>query len=683
MSSKSTQTYYPDAYGKEEVEMMNLFRNQKMDAKNCFDEFIKPRLDRSFKLYIAYNGDRAKEIKKWQSNVFAPYVQAVVETMVPRILDARPDIDVLGRSEDDQIRSKKVGELLDFTWENAGADKTLEDVVRSSMIYGTGFLQTSWKKDVRTHKFLRTSNLLTKKLKWQEEERTFYDAPFLEWVDNYSLLYDFHNKTRETKRYWFKRFLTSGSEIKRKYPMYDKNRLDLALESRNSDLTDYAAVRTEVKSINSSLARGSDYNTFSSVKYPYDSYEQMDSDSRMHEVFEWTRPYDDFYAVVVNEVPILKGGFLPIVYDHKEPSFIDIPYLRVPGEFEGYGIPLILENSQILLNTIKNQRVDAVTLGIHKMWVVSPLANIKKEELITRPFGIIYSNHPDGVKPIEFSDVKQSAYREEDLLKNDMRYASGVDDASMGVGGGGSATEIRHLRESTLERVRLFLNHIGDGLSYVLRHWMSMYGQFMTDPMAIRILGDDGKTQFPLVEKDDVLGHYDFKATVIPSIAGKNDIEKKQAMDLFQLLSQMPFVDLQKLTAKVLRPWKWSVDDVSQEQQPQPDMPPMMPGMMPGMQPGQEELMPPSNLKSLDPEIVKQLMESQGYGSQGNPFQELGAPVDLLSGGQPPTVRGIPPQVGNPRGLNRGGKVNTNVNDRPNATPDGNLMSRVFNTKQG
>lgn len=185
----------------------------------------------------------------------------------------------------------------------------------------------------------------------------------------------------------------------------------------------------------------------------------------MYEVFEWWRPYEDAYAVMVggSYVPIFKDAVMPIPYDFKEAPFIEVPYVKMPNEFEGYGIPMILENPQLMLNMIKNQRLDAATLSIHKMWIVNPLANINKDELVTRPFGIIYSIDPNGVREVQFSDIKASAYKEEDLLKGDMRYSSGVDDFSMGAGGASSsATEVRHLRESTLERVRLFVNHLGD-----------------------------------------------------------------------------------------------------------------------------------------------------------------------------------------------------------------------------
>lgn len=723
----SNEVYRPEDYGKKEEEMMVKYHLQKQDARDYFLSCIKPRLDRSYKLYIAYNGDRAAQIKEWQANIFVPYIHAVVETLKPRILDARPEFTVQGRTELDQVKAPKLQQLMDFAWEKSRMDKTSEAITHASMVYGTAYLQVSWKKDVREHRFLSTQDILDKKLKWEKREEIFYDAPFAEHVDNYALMYDWHNVDREQKQYWFKRLVLTGASIKRKYPMADKKRLKLALDNPGGDLEDYGAIRNEVKTVHEGTYKGADVNqavgSLGSERYT----SQIDNDLNMYEVFEWWRPFDDEYAVMVNDIPILKGGSIPIPYDFKEAPFIAIPYLSMPGEFEGYGIPLILENPQVMLNMVKNQRLDAATLNIHKMWIVNPLANIDKRDLVTRPFGIIYSTDPNGVREVQFSDVKASAYKEEELLKSDMRYASGVDDFSMGVGGGaGSATEVRHLRESTLERVRLFVNHLGDAYADLMRYWICMHRQFFTEDMTIRIIGDDGRELFPIIEKDDLSGEFDYRASVLPSIAGQNDIKKKQDMDLFQLLITLPFVDPKKLTGKILHDWNWSLEAIAKGEGEEADQAAMMgeEGMPPGaegqMPPGMEGMPPemmqmmgggepgmapggaagqmqglPVRTKNISPQSVQNIMRMLGKkGSPGqaqgmSPFAEASSPINLLqAGGPPPTPKGVSAGGGgrggggmpttNPRGFNRGGKVNTNIPLKSNSTPESTLMNRAF-----
>ena len=660
----SEKIYNIDKASKKEQEEVRLFKQQRNDAKLYFTNCIKPRLDRSFKLYMADNSDRAKEIKSWQSNVSIPYIHAVVETLKPRILDARPDFTVQGRNEDDQAGAGKIQSLCDYSWEISNGDKVAELITGSSLIYGMGFLQVGWKKDVREAKFLQTKNLAKKKYTWKKESRTFYDAPFMEWVDNYALWYDWHNIEEQNKQYWFKRLVLPEEVIKRRYPMLDKKRLEMAVNSGSGELTDYGSIRTEIKTTHENIVKKS--NTSSGSMSTEDLYKN--SDLKMHEVFEWIRPFDDKYAVMVNDVPILKKASMPNPYDFKESMFVGVPYLKVPGEYEGYGLPMILENPQIMLNMIKNQRLDAMTLNIHKMWIVNPLANINKNELVARPFGIIYSPDPNGAREVNTSDIKPSAYKEEELLKGDMRYSSGVDDFSMGVGGGTpSATEVRHLRESTLERVRLFVNHLGDAYSKVMRYYISMYKQFYSKKMIIRITGDDGELKFPIIQKDDLKGEYDYKATVVPSIAGQNDIKKKQDMDLFQLLVQMPFIDPRKLTSKVLHDWNWTLQAIEkkEEEAPLPTNEEMM--AMTGEQ--------PSVGSNLDPVSQKALNILTGGIKEGSPMAEMKRPVNLLKSGVPPTPKGVP--TSNPRGLNRGGKLNNQLSKNAPSGDEAQLMSRA------
>ena len=555
-----------------------------------------------------------------------------------------------------------------------------------------------------------------------EKSVTKYDAPYAEAVDGYSLWYDWRNTTHGSKQFWFLRRVMNGSEIKRAFPSADPTRLALALSEgarrNHGDLQDYASIRFETKSTHTKKAKNADRGSFGfgSINDRYQG--NQDPGLIFHEVLQRWRPFDDAYDIEIDGVPVIENREQPIPYDYKEAPFIDFPFIKMPFEYEGMGYPLLLENAAVMLDLIKNQRLDAATLNIHKMWIVNPLANIKKEQLVVRPFGIIYSGDPNGVREVQFSDIKQSAYQEEEALKADMRYASGVDDFSMGVGGNvDSATEAKHLRESTLERVRLFVNHLGSGYSRLLRYWISMYGQFMTKDMEIRITDADGQESYELIEKDDLMGNFDYKAEVIPSIAGKNDIEKKQNMDLFQLLINMPFVDPEKLTNKTLYPWKWSVASIKKDETPQ--MGQALPGMPPGATPVGPDGQP------IPPEALQAMMAG-GAPTQGGPASPAGAPglpqgagPALAPGSTPGTSQALPqavknalallagsgqspfaeaatpipiaksptsspptaPKIGkttNPRGANRGGRVNTNfASTRGASDMEAQLLNRV------
>lgn len=208
--------------------------------------------------------------------------------------------------------------------------------------------------------------------------------------------------------------------------------------------------------------------------------------------------------------------------------------------------------------------------------------------------------------------------------------------------------------------------------------------------MHIRVLGDSGEMMFPLIERDDLEGHFDYRATVLPAIAGQAEVKKKQDMDLFQLLVSMPFVDPLKLTSKILAGgWNFSLDSIKKDEQaappegaPQPGAeeagaeqmaPPGMEGAMPDQAaPGGPGLMdmeallgggeaqaPPLDTGSIDPRVLSgalELLRRPGGPSPGgiSPFSaptafgEASRPIDLTKGGPPPTVKGIPQSASNP-----------------------------------
>src|SRR3990167_8621161 len=135
----SQNMYNASDWGKNEIEQLRTFHLQMQDSRDYFTRLIKPRLDRAYKLYISYTGDRQTQIKKWQSNVFVPYTQAVVETMMPRILDAPPDFTAQGRTQEAQIKAENQQQLQDYLWEISKMDEVSENVVRSALVFGTGY----------------------------------------------------------------------------------------------------------------------------------------------------------------------------------------------------------------------------------------------------------------------------------------------------------------------------------------------------------------------------------------------------------------------------------------------------------------------------------------------------------------------------------------------------------------
>ena len=111
-------TYNPGDWGTNEENLYRRWFLQREDARSYFLRYIRPRNDKFMKLYASYSGDRQRLIQSWQSNIFAPMIFGTIETMKPRILDARPDFTVLPRNLKSRERAPKSEKILDFESEN-------------------------------------------------------------------------------------------------------------------------------------------------------------------------------------------------------------------------------------------------------------------------------------------------------------------------------------------------------------------------------------------------------------------------------------------------------------------------------------------------------------------------------------------------------------------------------------
>lgn len=576
-----------------ELTLLRTFDREWVKVREDFYTYYKPRMDRSYKLYRSYTGDRQKKIKTWQSNVFIPYLFSVVETLLPRIIGAKPDFSVIPREKGDIKRANVAQQLIDYIWEEAQVDYKTIPLAKSALIYGLGIGKTRWSKIEQQSYILdqvltdngQTSETDAAERKYKPETKILYDNPQFDDVD----VYDFFPSRDgsdingpKSIRFGYQRNLLTLPQLKETYPGAKNLKFVKPGLSANSaqfgsgDARDFKLVRKEVM-----YNRDKIYETPEGV-----SYIEGELARELIEVIERWEPTR--YIVRANGVPIIN---IPNPYSHGQLPYIKVDFVPLPDEFYPLGMADMIGSMNLMLNTIKNQRIDNVTMSIHKMWIVDPMSNINNKDLITKPFGIIYSNNPHGVKPVEFSDIKQSSYLEEDRLKEDMRNATGVDDYSRGASAmANSATEASYLRESTLERVKLFLRSLEKGYSDIMRQWFSMIKDFYPEEKILRIVNDDGSIEFPLVKKDDFMGVYDFKSSINSTTYASQELKKKQDMDLVQVLSKFgDVVKMPQVLEKLIADFGWDPDTLITKQKTNPMEPPSFPAGAGGMPPG----MPP------------------------------------------------------------------------------------------
>lgn len=490
------------------------------------------------RFYNMYRSKLDETNYPWQSNIFVPYPYSTVETLVPRLSAGKPQIDILPVEPNDIDNARVMNTLIDFQWDQMNMNVLLPEVIREMLIYGTAIVKVCWEmRKEKRQVFADVEEGNPEFGKTQiEEEVTVYDAPKVELVDLYDFFFDPTATDIDSAAWCIHRTKSTLSRLKdlQKSGIY-KN-VHLVEGSSGTHSNDDKANRRSTSGIQD------------------EEYYSTDEDVELLEYWE-----DDRVVVVANDKVIIRDE--PNPYYHKSKIFVRVVDVKVPHEFYGLGEMEPIESLVYELNDRRNQRMDNVTLILNKQWKVKNGANVDEDELISTPGGVIHTDVMDGIDPIQTSDVTSSAYQEETLIKADIQQTTGVSDFTQGVGSealaNDTATGISLIQEAGNARFKSKNNNIEEMLIKRIGELMvAMNQQYISDELLLRITGDEGQT-FERVAPDEIKGNFDVKIKANSTLPVNEAVEKKQAMEFYQLFAENQNVnkmELDKMLAKKIMP---------------------------------------------------------------------------------------------------------------------------------
>ena len=121
----------------------------------------------------------AKKKDQWQSNHVVSMTFSVIETALSEIAtqDLRPLI--LPRGKEDEGKAKIMNYIWDYTWEVADGDLNLFNILKDSLVFGTGIGMEYYWEDKRN---VNTTTIKDNKEVAGQSETTVYDDCYLEGV---------------------------------------------------------------------------------------------------------------------------------------------------------------------------------------------------------------------------------------------------------------------------------------------------------------------------------------------------------------------------------------------------------------------------------------------------------------------------------------------------------------------
>lgn len=590
------------------TKQLQKYNSEYDEAKKNFLYYYKPEFDRAYKLFSSYNGDRAEELERttegeiWQSNVFIPQVFAYIKTFLQKTVGITPDFKLEGKNSD------ALKDLVLWLWE-IGMSDDLIDYFLQVFICGTTIGKDFLKKETKKKRKKEISIVeKIKRLVFRTETSKITFRPDFDPVD----IYNFYPHPRMKKIAdpfpVFHRYVLTLDEMKLQYPDVPKNTWnqfvdkDGTVVKSGGDTTDYAYVRKEVLLYLRKNIRETTKASTPIQGNPNNPVQMPTTDEKLFEVVErWT---DDHVCVFLpmDGTPIeIKNSDNP--YDHQEKPYSRTGFFPRPFSFYWLGIPKLVDHLQELLNSVTNQRVDAITMKIHSMIAAAPVAlpGYKQSTITVRPLGILWTNDPNSVKELKFGDVNSSAFIEPDHIKEAMRIAVGIDEytTTAGVDQKQTATVASFMREATLEGVKLFLIMLRNSYIMHFEHWISMIKQFWTTKGVVpdKAVGILMRHELITPESENIEGlfddEYEISLESTSALASSSELKKSKDLELWGLIKDVDqIVDAEtgtvysvkkfKILMKLFEDYGWEPENYIGEVEQQPPVPPIDQTTQPG-----------------------------------------------------------------------------------------------------
>lgn len=378
--------------------------------------------DKAYRLWVP-----TKDSDDPRADIHLPDAFASIQTQAQETID-RKSRPVLERVEDSDKAIEAFGNgLMNYNMDRTGFDYEYYIAKLAASARGTAFLRDYWRYEERVVQDIESVDKETGEIKYKERTIIDYDDDYTGFIEN-------------------------------EFVYIDPTARD------DDDMTD--AIIREILPIEEFQRIYGSRQDFINVKYVHPggetttrSFFQMPKDMREMdvEVLHYYNRAVDEYNVVANNMPIRIG---PIPNKHKEIPLASVHQYRVAGRFWSLGIPKVVSQLTEERRSVRNMNIDRQKMQLNKMFIVNTAFDLDEEDLIMRPHGLIgvdTNGQPlnQVIQPLEYGDVSPSYFRTEEILLDDIRRATGIDDRQQGVNQGGTATEAAILKESTLKRINM------------------------------------------------------------------------------------------------------------------------------------------------------------------------------------------------------------------------------------
>jgi hypothetical protein len=505
------------------------------DYRVARDYVKKTYIDTWNDCWKCYHNIRTMRGYEGVADDFVPETFTIVESVKANVFGGKPKFNFLPLREEQKQDTEVLNNLVDYYWQCNDMTQKALNWGQDMITYGNGIMMASWEGDIVSYTNIPLADFFV------DPTATHMNKP----------------GTNGYPKFAGYRFLTSIDELKnRKIVNPETGKMELLyqnLDDIKSNDTDFDRTDKQDKEhfLGSTLGDEAKDKQVEIIVY-YTRKKKVLIANRETIIYNGENPYkreagkktvemdmDGVPKKTTVDIPEIKG-FLPFAILR---NYVDTSLFYAKGDVE------VVLPRQEALNDVSSQKHDNLTYAMNNMWQIDPQYKHLAEQIESLP-GAVFPIPQGALQPIEKQLLGQDADIEMNRIQQEMRRATAADEVIQGVSqqqGRVTATEVQAQVNQASQRFSTKLTTIeNEGLAQLGRITYKMIQIFVTQEMAVRVVGPDG-INWKDFDPNEYTGEYEPQIQLESTTKAKRAEEGQKYAVVHQLATNSPYVDQREL----------------------------------------------------------------------------------------------------------------------------------------
>jgi hypothetical protein len=479
------------------------------------------------------------------ADLFIPYVYSVIETTLPRMVDALPRLMPKPCNPEAEANVDNVRTLIEHRQSKIGYQLVVSDIGKSGLTYGLGVGTTWWDQREIAQKVLMRSDLPEKgKQMWVTNpapEMRMDRGPKAECVDPYDWFWQPGAHDLESLGWCIYRKWRDEPYVRRMFtePSYNGKppwTLPVGWDLQDALELKGGAKRAEAWSTreqSAGMSRGPD-----------------NAGEAVYEVWEFHKG-DQVITVLGRQLPV-QAGLNP--FWHGRINFQIFRPTKVLHEMVGMSEPEAIEDLQAEMNAMRSQRRDNATLVLQRPFAYfEGLGDPNDFKFGPGQMWGVDGDPRELIFPIPMQDIPFSSYQEEDRLQRDIERVTGIDDTVSGGSGDSGAAEtatgVQLVQAAAGVRIKSKAKRlVQECVKLQSQDFLELYQQKLTDPEYVpgEQTGEGWRSM--MLGPDKISGWFDMEVEDDSMMADNPAQRVEEATRIGVMFDNNPLINQQKKT---------------------------------------------------------------------------------------------------------------------------------------